>query len=81
MSAKIISGKDIARAIRDELNERVAELASEGLTPGLATVLAGDDPASRLYVGMKNRAGPPRRGSTRASSPCPDRPARPSCST
>lgn len=56
MSAKIISGKDIARAIRDELNEQVAELARSGLVPGLATVLAGDDPASRLYVGMKNRA-------------------------
>ena len=56
MSAKIISGKDIARTIRDELNERVAELARSGLVPGLATVLAGDDPASRLYVGMKNRA-------------------------
>lgn len=56
MPAKIISGKDIARTIRDELNEQVAELASEGLVPGLATVLAGDDPASRLYVGMKNKA-------------------------
>ena len=56
MSAKIISGKDIARAIRDELNEQVADLARDGLVPGLATVLAGDDPASRLYVGMKNRA-------------------------
>lgn len=56
MPAKIISGKDIARTIRDELNERVAELAEDGLVPGLATVLAGDDPASRLYVGMKNRA-------------------------
>lgn len=56
MSAKIISGKDIARTIRDELNEQVAELAGDGLVPGLATVLAGDDPASRLYVGMKNRA-------------------------
>ena len=56
MSAKIISGKDIARAIRDELNEQVAQLARDGLVPGLATVLAGDDPASRLYVGMKNRA-------------------------
>ena len=56
MSAKIISGKDIARTIRDELNGQVAELAKEGLVPGLATVLAGDDAASRLYVGMKNRA-------------------------
>ncbi len=56
MAAEIISGKDIARAIRDELNEQVAKLARDGLVPGLATVLAGDDPASRLYVGMKNRA-------------------------
>lgn len=56
MPAKIISGRDIARTIRDELNEQVAELARDGLVPGLATVLAGDDPASRLYVGMKNRA-------------------------
>ena len=56
MSAKIISGKAIAREIRDELNARVAELREEGLVPGLATVLVGDDPASRLYVGMKGRA-------------------------
>ena len=56
MSAKIISGKDIARTIRDELNEQVAELAEGGLVPGLATVMAGDDPSSRLYVGMKNKA-------------------------
>ncbi|MCY3611624.1 MAG: bifunctional methylenetetrahydrofolate dehydrogenase/methenyltetrahydrofolate cyclohydrolase FolD [Gemmatimonadetes bacterium] len=56
MSAKIISGKEIAGAIRDELNEQVSALAGDGLVPGLATVLAGDDPASRLYVGMKNKA-------------------------
>ncbi len=56
MPARIISGKDIARTIRDELNEQVAELAEGGLVPGLATVMAGDDPASRLYVGMKNKA-------------------------
>ena len=56
MSAKIISGKDIAREIRDELNEQVAGLREEGLVPGLATVLVGDDPASRLYVGMKGKA-------------------------
>ncbi len=56
MSAQIISGTRIARAIRDELNHRVTELAGQGVVPGLATVLAGEDPASRLYVGMKNRA-------------------------
>ena len=56
MPAAIISGKDIARTIRDELNAQVATLAKEGLVPGLATVLVGEDPASRLYVGMKQRA-------------------------
>ena len=56
MPAAIISGTKIARTIRDELNERVAALAKEGLVPGLATVLVGEDPASRLYVGMKQRA-------------------------
>ncbi len=56
MSAKIISGRDIAKTIRAELKERVAELRKEGLVPGLATVLVGDDPASHQYVGMKNKA-------------------------
>lgn len=56
MSAKIISGNEIARQIREELHEQVARLTEEGLVPGLATVLVGEDPASRLYVGMKNKA-------------------------
>lgn len=56
MPATIISGAKIARSIREELHGRVAELAAEGLVPGLATVLVGDSPASQLYVGMKNRA-------------------------
>ncbi len=56
MSATIISGSEIARAIRDELNAKVARLSGDGLVPGLATVLVGENPASRLYVGMKNRA-------------------------
>lgn len=57
MSGAIISGTEIADAIRDELRERVAVLNErDGLVPGLATVLVGDDPASRSYVRMKNRA-------------------------
>jgi methylenetetrahydrofolate dehydrogenase (NADP+)/methenyltetrahydrofolate cyclohydrolase len=56
MSAQIISGRDISEQIRAELTERVAELAKEGIRPGLATVLVGDDPASQMYVGMKNKA-------------------------
>ncbi len=57
MSAQIISGKDIANEIRAELTTEVARLKDEaGVTPGLATVLVGDDPASQMYVGMKNKA-------------------------
>ena len=56
MSADIISGKEIAASIREELKSRVAELKESGLVPGLAVVLAGEDPASQVYVGMKNKA-------------------------
>ena len=57
MSAEIISGKQIAEDIRQELTQRVAALkADHGLTPGLATVLVGEDPASQVYVRMKGRA-------------------------
>ena len=57
MGAQIISGRDIADEIRAELKERVAHLKEEsGVTPGLATVLVGENPASQMYVGMKNKA-------------------------
>ncbi len=56
MSADIISGKEIAASIREELTARVAELKESGLIPGLAVVLAGEGPASQVYVGMKNKA-------------------------
>jgi methylenetetrahydrofolate dehydrogenase (NADP+)/methenyltetrahydrofolate cyclohydrolase len=57
MSAEIISGKEIAQTIRGETTERVSALkAKHDLTPGLATVLVGEDPASQSYVGMKNKA-------------------------
>lgn len=55
MTAKILDGKAASAAIRAELTERVAELKSKGITPGIATVLVGADPASQLYVGMKHR--------------------------
>ncbi|NIP58270.1 MAG: bifunctional methylenetetrahydrofolate dehydrogenase/methenyltetrahydrofolate cyclohydrolase FolD [Gemmatimonadetes bacterium] len=56
MSAATISGTEIAGEIRDEVARRVKALEAEhGLVPGLATVLVGDDPASRVYVEMKNR--------------------------
>lgn len=56
MAAELISGTEIARTIREELTGRVAALAGDDLVPGLATVLVGENPASKLYVGMKNRA-------------------------
>ena len=56
MSAQIISGRAIADEIRTELRPRVVALRSLGITPGLATVLVGDNSASQMYVGMKNKA-------------------------
>jgi methylenetetrahydrofolate dehydrogenase (NADP+)/methenyltetrahydrofolate cyclohydrolase len=57
MTAEIISGKEVAQAIRAELSEEVAELkAKHGVVPGLATVLVGDNPASVSYVTAKNKA-------------------------
>ena len=51
-----LDGKAVAAAVRREVQDRVARLKSAGLEPGLATVLVGDDPASRVYVGNKERA-------------------------
>jgi methylenetetrahydrofolate dehydrogenase (NADP+)/methenyltetrahydrofolate cyclohydrolase len=56
LPAKIISGKDIAKDIRAELQPEVEKLKARGVTPGLAVVLVGDDPASQVYVRMKGRA-------------------------
>lgn len=55
MSAQIISGEAVARSIRSEVARRVESMKAAGVVPGLATVLVGEDPASRAYVGMKNR--------------------------
>lgn len=55
MTAVVLDGKTAAASIRAELTERVAALKERGITPGIATVLVGADPASQLYVGMKHR--------------------------
>ncbi|MBW7995025.1 MAG: bifunctional methylenetetrahydrofolate dehydrogenase/methenyltetrahydrofolate cyclohydrolase FolD [Candidatus Glassbacteria bacterium] len=55
MTARLIDGKAIAESIKGELRGRVEALAAGGVQPGLATVLVGDDPASRVYVGMKQK--------------------------
>ena len=55
MTAQALDGKATAKAIKAELTDRVAALRARGITPGLATVLVGDDPASCNYVRMKHR--------------------------
>jgi methylenetetrahydrofolate dehydrogenase (NADP+)/methenyltetrahydrofolate cyclohydrolase len=56
MSAKIISGTETAKAIREELQREVAELKEKhGVVPGLVTILVGEDPASQSYVTAKNK--------------------------
>ena len=56
MLAKIIDGKSLAAALRASLKSRIDALAARGVRPGLAAILAGDDPASRVYVRNKARA-------------------------
>ena len=56
MSTELISGKEMAVSIREEIKERVTGLKEDGLTPGLAVVLLGEDPASQVYVRSKNKA-------------------------
>jgi methylenetetrahydrofolate dehydrogenase (NADP+) / methenyltetrahydrofolate cyclohydrolase len=55
VSATILDGKATLATIKDELRARVAALAERGVTPGLGTVLVGDDPASRWYVNAKHK--------------------------
>lgn len=56
MTAQIISGTEIAKQIREELKQEIAELKEKhNLIPGLATVLVGEDPASQVYVGQKEK--------------------------
>ncbi len=55
MTATILDGKATAKAVKQVLTDRVAVLKTRGITPGLATVLVGDDPGSHAYVGGKHR--------------------------
>jgi methylenetetrahydrofolate dehydrogenase (NADP+)/methenyltetrahydrofolate cyclohydrolase len=56
MTAKIISGNDVAKEIRGELTERVSKLKRRGITPGLVMIRVGEDPASVSYVSGKEKA-------------------------
>ncbi len=53
---QLLDGKATAQKLRDEVAVGVAKLKAQGVSPGLGVVLVGDDPASRVYVGMKERA-------------------------
>ena len=53
--ARILDGKATAATIKSELAERVAALKAKGITPGLGTVLVGEDPGSQWYVAGKHR--------------------------
>ena len=57
MTAQLIDGKAVAAAVHDEIKAEVEKLTSEhGITPGLATVLVGEDPASQAYVRSKQKS-------------------------
>ncbi len=55
-SPVIINGKEVAQSIREGLVKEIAALKEQGITPGLAVVLVGTDPASQVYVGSKVKA-------------------------
>jgi len=56
VSARIIDGNAIGKAIREELKAEVAQLKARGVTPGFTVVIVGEDPASHVYVRMKGKA-------------------------
>ena len=56
MTAQIIDGKALAAQVRSEVTQRVAALKAQGVTPGLAVILVGENPASQVYVRNKVKA-------------------------
>ena len=54
--AKILSGKEVSARIKDELRKEAEGLKERGIMPGLAVIIVGDDPASRVYVNNKKKA-------------------------
>ena len=56
MPAKVIDGTALAKQIREEVTAATVTLCERGVTPGLAVVLVGDDPASAVYVRSKGKA-------------------------
>lgn len=56
MEAKVLNGKELATKIKEELKFEVEELKSKNINPGLAVIIVGNDPASRVYVNSKKKA-------------------------
>ena len=56
MTAQIIDGKTISQQVRGEWKLRAEALKARGVTPGLAVIIVGEDPASKVYVGNKIKA-------------------------
>ena len=56
MAATLLRGNPIARDIREEVARDVADLKRNGISPNLTVVLVGEDPASQVYVGNKEKA-------------------------
>ena len=54
--AQIMDGKQIAAKVRGEIAAECAELVKKGIVPGLAVIIVGDDPASKVYVRNKKKA-------------------------
>ena len=54
--AKLLNGKEVSAQVRRAAAEEVAQLKQQGVTPGLAVVIVGNDPASRVYVNNKKKA-------------------------
>lgn len=55
MSAKIIDGKLLARKLKGQYKEKISQLVQKGIKPGLAVVIVGEDPASKIYVSWKRK--------------------------
>ena len=54
--AQVISGKEVSEEIKEQLTGEVEELKKQGIFPGLAVIIVGDDTASRVYVNNKKKA-------------------------
>ena len=57
MAAQLIKGSEVSKQIREEIGREIGELKDKhGIVPGLATILVGEDPGSKVYVGQKEKA-------------------------